>query len=149
MVKRFPSCGIRDEPHHSTLLRHLSPTDENLVEGKEVISESVDKISSKGKEIFYHEDETDDELFDYTPLNDGTLDSVTAQQDPGTMVKEVNNVLKFLVNGPMNVSHFYEILKDFIVKSHKLALLGENRPLAYEPHSEITRSQLESLNEEH
>ncbi|KAL3527645.1 hypothetical protein ACH5RR_012301 [Cinchona calisaya] len=69
--------------------------------------------------------------------------------DPGTMVNEANNVLKFLANSPINISHFYEILKDFIVKSHKLALLRENRLLAYEPRLEVTRSQLESLNKEY
>ncbi|KAL3498174.1 hypothetical protein ACH5RR_040906 [Cinchona calisaya] len=77
-VKRFPSCGIRDEPRPSTLLRDLSPTFENLVRGKEVVSECIQKISSKDKEIFHLEDETDYELFDYTPLNDGTPDSVIA-----------------------------------------------------------------------
>ncbi|KAL3516172.1 hypothetical protein ACH5RR_023074 [Cinchona calisaya] len=79
-VKRFTSCGIHDEPRPLTLLRDFSPTNENLVRGKEVVYESVDKISSKGKEIFHLEDESDDELFDYTPLNNGTPDSVTAQQ---------------------------------------------------------------------
>ncbi|KAL3537835.1 hypothetical protein ACH5RR_001201 [Cinchona calisaya] len=108
----------------------------------------IDKISSKGKEIFHLEDETNDELFNYTPLNDGTPDSVTARQDPGTMLKEANNVLKFLANSPTNVSHFYD-MKDFIFKSQELALLGENRLLAYEARLEVTRSQLESLNEEH
>ncbi|KAL3522813.1 hypothetical protein ACH5RR_015647 [Cinchona calisaya] len=146
-VKRFPSCGIRDEPRASIPLRDLFPTNENLVRGKEVVSESVDKISSNDKEFFHLEDETDDELFDYAPLNDGTPDSVTSQQDPGTMIKEANKVLKFLANSPINVSHFYEILKDFIVKSHKLKLLGENRSLAYEARLEVTCSQLESLNQ--
>ncbi|KAL3520011.1 hypothetical protein ACH5RR_018160 [Cinchona calisaya] len=79
-VKRFPSCGIRDEPRPSTLLGDLSPTNKNLVRGKEVVFESVDKISSKDKEIFHLEDETNNELFDYTPLNARSLDSVSAQQ---------------------------------------------------------------------
>ncbi|KAL3513849.1 hypothetical protein ACH5RR_026566 [Cinchona calisaya] len=70
--KRFPSCGIHDEPRPSTPLRDLSRTNENLVRGKKVISENVDKISSKGEDIFHLEDKTHDELFDYTPLNDGT-----------------------------------------------------------------------------
>ncbi|KAL3514712.1 hypothetical protein ACH5RR_027429 [Cinchona calisaya] len=38
------------------------------------------KRTKKGKEIFHLEDETNDELFDYTLLNDGTPDSVTTQQ---------------------------------------------------------------------
>ncbi|KAL3533383.1 hypothetical protein ACH5RR_006904 [Cinchona calisaya] len=79
-VKRLPSCGIRDKPRPLTPLRDLSPTNENLVRGKEVVSENIDKISSKGKKILHLEDETDDELFDYTSLNDGTPDSLTGQQ---------------------------------------------------------------------
>ncbi|KAL3529071.1 hypothetical protein ACH5RR_008393 [Cinchona calisaya] len=69
--------------------------------------------------------------------------------DSGTMVKKANNVLKFLSNSPISVSHFYEILKDFIVKSHELAFLGENQSLAYEAWLEVTHSQLESLNEKY
>ncbi|KAL3519920.1 hypothetical protein ACH5RR_018069 [Cinchona calisaya] len=79
-VKKIPSCGIHNEPRPSTPLRDLSPTNENFVRGKEVVSESVDKISSKGKEIFHLEDKIDNELFDYTPLNGGPSNSVTAQQ---------------------------------------------------------------------
>ncbi|KAL3525064.1 hypothetical protein ACH5RR_013436 [Cinchona calisaya] len=77
--EKISSCGIRDEPRPPTPLRELSPLNENLVRGKEVIFESVDKISSKAKEIFNLEDENDDELFDCTILNDGTPDLVTAQ----------------------------------------------------------------------
>ncbi|KAL3497662.1 hypothetical protein ACH5RR_040394 [Cinchona calisaya] len=66
-----------------------------------------------------------------------------------TMVKEANNLLKFLANSPLNISHFYKILKDLIVKSLELALLRENQPLAFEARIEVTHSQLESLNEEH
>ncbi|KAL3498277.1 hypothetical protein ACH5RR_041009 [Cinchona calisaya] len=117
-VKRFPSCAIRDVPRPSTPLRGLSPTKENLVKGKEVVSEE----SSEGE-------------------------SYRSYTDDLILPPQVTNVSYGSI--PINVSHFYEILKDFIVKSHKLALLGENRPLVYEACLEVTHSQLESLNEEY
>ncbi|KAL3512730.1 hypothetical protein ACH5RR_025447 [Cinchona calisaya] len=107
---------------------------------KKVTNKPVSKKTSAKKHLLELTEKEVDDVF---------LSKFYEQLDRFTKDLAVDFIRSESSEGSINVSHFSKILKDFIVKSHELALLGENRLLAYEARLEVTRSQLESLNEEH